>query len=412
MARPKAAMPSLRYHISGQAVVSIGGRDFYLGKRGTASSAAKYAVLIGLYQSGGLKLPDDFDESVLEERSQLLNPLIPASLTATHQGDEPILVQHVTAAYRGHVKKRYANEKAESHRLNQICDELDRHFGTRAADTFGPRALQDQRQRWIDSGNSRVYCNRLTNCIVRIYKWAVAQELIEESTWTRLKSVEPLRCGQTEAPETTPVVPVSLEHVRATAKLLSPVIKTMLRVHVATGMRPSELCSMRPCDIDQSGVEWVYRPPKHKNANKGKARAIPIVGDARFALEAYMDRDPQCYCFSPAESMAWYRAKMRAERKGYGSYKKLVEQPAKEPRDHYDSGSYRQSIQRAAKTAKVPSWHPYQIRHMTATMVRAAFDSPDFSQALLGHSNVSMTEHYAKVSENKAIEAARLAPTL
>ena len=47
-----------------------------------------------------------------------------------------------------------------------------------------------------------------------------------------------------------------------------------------------------------------------------------------------------------------------------------------------------------------------------ATMVRAAFDSPDFSQALLGHSNVSMTEHYAKVSESKAIEAARLAPTL
>ena len=69
MARPKASMPSLRYHISGQAVVSIDGRDFYLGKHGTAGSAAKYAVLIGLYQGGGLKLPDDFDESVLEERS-------------------------------------------------------------------------------------------------------------------------------------------------------------------------------------------------------------------------------------------------------------------------------------------------------------------------------------------------------
>ena len=45
-------------------------------------------------------------------------------------------------------------------------------------------------------------------------------------------------------------------------------------------------------------------------------------------------------------------------------------------------------------------------------MVRAAFYSPDFSQALLGHSNVSMTEHYAKVSENKdALKAVLVART-
>ena len=56
----------------------------------------------------------------------------------------------------------------------------------------------------------------------------------------------------------------------------------------------------------------------------------------------------------------------------------------------YRSGSYRQSIQRAAKTANVTSLHPYQIRHMTATMVRAAFDSPDFSQALLEDAGYSV----------------------
>ena len=116
MARPKAAMPSLRYHISGQAVVSIGGRDFYLGKHGTAGSAAKYAVLIGLYQSGGLQLPGDFDESVLKERSQLLNPLIPASLTRTHQGDEPILVQHVTAAMASKRQPPYSSTAKSAQR--------------------------------------------------------------------------------------------------------------------------------------------------------------------------------------------------------------------------------------------------------------------------------------------------------
>lgn len=29
---------------------------------------------------------------------------------------------------------------------------------------------------------------------------------------------------------------------------------------VATGMRPRELCKLRPCDIDRSGVVLMYRP--------------------------------------------------------------------------------------------------------------------------------------------------------
>jgi integrase len=59
----------------------------------------------------------------------------------------------------------------------------------------------------------------------------------------------------------------------------------------------------------------------------------------------------------------------------------------------------------------VPKWTPYQIRHLTATVIREALGL-EGSQALLGHSDRQMTEHYAKLSENKAIEAARAAPRL
>jgi len=38
--------------------------------------------------------------------------------------------------------------------------------------------------------------------------------------------------------------------------------------------------------------------------------------------------------------------------------------------------------------------------------------SIEHSQALLGHSHVSMTEHYAKLAESKAIEASKAAPKL
>ena len=62
MARPKAKAPARRYHISGQSVVTDG-KDYYLGKHDSLESIARYAVLIGFYQAGGLRLPEDFDGS-------------------------------------------------------------------------------------------------------------------------------------------------------------------------------------------------------------------------------------------------------------------------------------------------------------------------------------------------------------
>jgi integrase len=408
MARPKAKAPSLRYHISGQSVVTIDGKDFYLGKHDSPESLARYAVLIATYQAGGLTLPADFDAYALDAKAAaILDHSQP-----TLQAAQPF--RHVTASYRELIKTKYAANPAELHRLNQICDETDEHEGDRQADEYGPLALQRQRQRWIDGGNSRVYCNRLTNAVVRMFKYAVSQELVKSETWQRLKSVEPLRIGQTVAPETETRKPVAIDVVRATAKHLSPVIKAMLRVQVATGMRPSEVCNIRPSDIDRSGEVWMYRPAKHKTANRGKRKAVPILGDAREALTDYLNRDPNAYCFSPTESMAWWLATKRANRKSkvqpsQESRAKL--NPAKKPRECFDSHSYRQSIQRAAKHAKVEPWFPYQIRHLAGTVVRDALGI-EAAQALLGHSQAAMTEHYAKQTETKAIEAAQHAPKL
>jgi integrase len=414
MARPKSKAPALRYHISGQSVVTIGGRDFYLGPHESPEAFARYAVLIGDYQSGGLTLPKDFDVATLAERAARLLEDIPA--TATRQTDQPILVKHITAVYREHVKVRYAENPAELHRLNQVCDEIDRHDGNIEAKDYGPVRLQKQRQRWIDSGKARVYCNRLTNSVKRIWKYAVSQELVKADCLEGLRSVEPLRNGQTTAPETEPVQPADINHVRATAKHLSPVVKAMLRVQIATGMRPSEVCKMRPCEIDRTGEVWVYRPKRHKTASKGKIKAVPLIGDARDALVDYLFRDPQSFCFSPKEATAWKRAVGAANRTtpmscGNKPGSNRTENPRKQPGDHYTHTSYRQAIHRAAKTAKVPQWNPYQLRHLAATVIREAL-GVEAAQAALGHSHASMTEHYAKQSLAKAVEAAKVAPTL
>jgi integrase len=416
MARPKAKAPTRQYHISGQSVVRIGQRDFYLGPHDSPESIARYAVLIGIYQANGLALPDDFDPATLDIQAAALLGVQSPQAAAAEQAKQPKLVRHITAAYREHIKIRYAESPQEIHRLNGICDDIDEHDGNVPAADYGPLRLQAQRQRWIDSGKARVYCNRLTNSVKRIWKYAVSQELIESSCWERLRSVESLRIGQTTAHEKEPIGPANIDHVRKTAEHLSPVVKAMMRVQVATGMRPSEVCKMRPCEIDRSGPVWVYRPKKHKTARKGKVKAVPLIDDAREAITDYLQRDPQAFCFSPRESMAWNLAKRSSKRvtplscgNRPGSNRKA--RPAKEPGDCYDHGSYRQSIQRAAKAAKVPKWNPYQLRHLAATVIRDAL-GVEAAQAALGHSQASMTEHYAKQSLAKAIEAAKAAPKL
>jgi integrase len=412
MARPKAKAPTLRHHLSGQSVVTIDGRDFYLGKHDSPESLARYAVLIGIYQSSGLTIPERLSVDDLDAKAGLM--LSPLAVVPQQQEKEPILVRHVTAAFRERVKVKYASQHSEKARCIQVCDELDKHDGNKLAMSYGPLSLLRQVQRWVDDGKARVYCNRLMRVVQRCFQYAVSQELVDEGTWRRLTSIESLREGQTSAPETEPVKPANLEHVRATCKLLSPVLKAMIRVHVATGMRPSELCRMRPMDIDRTAEVWIYRPPKHKNRSKGKARAIPLIGDAREAITDYLNRKPDTYCFSPIEAVAWRHATERANRKTKvqpSQVDRSIENPQVEPGECYDQDSYRRAICRAAKRAGVPHWFPYQLRHLAGTVVRDVL-GVEAAQAMLGHSRIDMTEHYAKLNEYKAIEAAKAAPQL
>lgn len=406
MARPRSKAPARRYHISGQDVVTIDGRDYYLGPHDSAMAIARYAVLMAKYQESGLRLPADFNLSSLEDRAAIIAGAAAPLMPVSDQTKQPATVRHVTAAYRAQVKVIHADNKQELHRVKMLCDELDKHDGNVLVKDYGPVKLKAQRKRWIDAGKARVYCNRLTNLVVRMWKFAVSEEIVTENLWTALKSVEPLKVGQTTAREVAKREAVKIDDVRLTAKQLTPVLKAMVRVQLATGMRPSELCNMRPCEIDRSGSEWIYRPAKHKTAHKGITKAIPIVGDAREAIEDYINRPANKYLFSPRESMLWHIINKLANKDtviGLESVQWLGEK--------YSPTSYRQSIQRAAKRAKVSLWYPYQIRHLALSEVRKALNV-EAAQALAGHARVDMTEHYAGISEERAIEAAKMAPRL
>src|SRR5262249_4945300 len=111
------------------------------------------------------------------------------------------------------------------------------------------------------------------------------------------------------------VGPVAEEHVLAVLPFVRPPVQAMIRVQLLTGMRPEEVCRLRPADIDTSVPVWVYRPPRHKNAHRGKHRAVAIGPKAQAVLAAFTPPDPSGYYFSPRRSVEALLAERTAARK-------------------------------------------------------------------------------------------------
>lgn len=155
------------------------------------------------------------------------------------------------------------------------------------------------------------------------------------------------------------------------------------------------------------------RPPRlpQETAHHGIRKAVPIVGYARDVLIDYMNRDRESYCFTPTESDEWFRAMKRSKRITPAKYDKRPRKGTQQKNRFYDSGSYRQAVQRATKRAGVPKWTPAQIRHTTATDITEAIGIEGLS-ALLDHTTIGVPRHYARVSEANAIKAAKAAPSL
>jgi integrase len=228
-----------------------------------------------------------------------------------------------------------------------------------------------------------------------MYKWLAAEELIPAEVYRALTVVTGLRRGESEARETDPILPVSDATVDLTLPHLPEILADMVRLQRLTGMRPVEVCILRPCDIDRTGDVWLYRPATHKNQHRGKERVIFIGAKAQEVLLRYLARDSKAYCFSPRES----EAKRRIPRGRAYSPRDFA--------DRYHSGVYRRAVHRACKKAGVAQWCPNQLRHAAATQVRKEFGL-EAAQIVLGHSKADVTQIYAERDLTKGLEVARL----
>jgi len=214
-------------------------------------------------------------------------------------------VAELLVAYLRHAKKYYGTgAKSEFFHYRRVARPLRDLYGKTPADEFGPLQFKAVRQQFIAGGCSRRYINACMGRVARIFRWAAGEGLLPASIPQALGMVDGLRRGKTEAPETEPIRPIDNATVEATLPHLPEVVAAMVSVQRLSGMRPGELCMMRPCDIDRSGDVWIYRPTSHKTQHHGHSRDIFIGPKTQEVLIRYLARDAQACCFRPCDSEA------------------------------------------------------------------------------------------------------------
>lgn len=413
MSQSRRSNPKYRHYApKNLGVVRIDGKDHYLGRYDSPESWEKYHRLVAEWLS----------------RDQTDGPEPAAS--AKPSGHPAISINEMLLAYWQFAETYYSKDGQPTKELECMKEAiwpLRQLYGLTPAADFGPQALKAVRQHMVSEQHlCRNVVNRRIGRIKRVFKWAVAEELVPPSTFHGLQALPGLRFGRTEARETEPVKPVDDQHVDATLPYVTPHVRAMIQVQRLTGMRPDDVVSMRPGDIDQSGDVWIYERRDHKNRWRGHRRLIPIGPKAQAVLKPFLDRDPEAFLFSPKESEAWrlehrpayfnkkrktkvYPCELRARAAKKEARRRR--KPKREKRDRYDTQSYWRAINYGFAKAKkagveIPHWHPNQLRHTRGTEVRRDH-GVEAAQVVLGHARADVTQVYAEKNLRMAIEIAR-----
>lgn len=204
------------------------------------------------------------------------NAVFKSSLPTNNVTDVASLVKMYLEYSRHYYKGADGKLTREPENIQYAVRPLVRFYGTLSVEDFGPLKLKELRQQTVELGWCRNVINQRVGIIKRMFKWAVSEELLPDSVYSSLTRVEGLRRGRSGVRETKKVRPVDESYVRAILPHTTPTVAAMIELQLLTGMRSTELCTVRPCDIDTSGDIWIYRPEDHKTKNYDHTREIYI----------------------------------------------------------------------------------------------------------------------------------------
>jgi integrase len=364
-------VPALRAHKpSGRAVVTLDGKDYYVGPIGSEQAASEYKRLIQVWWSNGRTMPR-----------------VAAAATVGE-----LVTRYRTEYERSHQKR--GEPTSQVRRVAIITRELADLFGDLPVARFGSEEVRTLRSCWIDPVPGSVYrtkpvvrttANAYLGVVVSMFRWGLRRKLVPPEVVVELESVGGLAPGESGVEEPDPVEPVPDPILERVLAHLDPEwLRDVARLQRLTGMRPMEVLAMRPCDLDRSASVWVYtvHPDWFKVAHKKIKRHVAIGPKGQAILGPYL---------SAAPGADWYVFRSKRNAKHNRPYRR---------------DGYRDRVVLACDCAGVPRFTPNALRHAGLTEARAK-GGLDVAQALGGHTNATMTERYAKVLPEKAIEWAR-----
>ena len=399
MARPRKAVPSYRLHkASGQAIVTIDGRDYYLGKFGTAASRERYARLIAEGRRGSTRDPSP--------------------------GQRPTVNTVVARYWRAVLAEgRYQKQgrpTSERGLIRTVLKTLLRLYGSTPADEFGPRSLKTLRMelaRGARGPRARTAVNRDVGRIVRVFRWAVSEELVPPKVVWGLQAVAGLRRGEADFVREMPKKqPVAAEDVEKVCQHLDPHLAAMVMLQSLAALRPGELTKMRTSEVDTSGDVWRYIPSSHKTENHGVERVILLGPKAQQYLSPHLrPTAPDEPIFAPALVEGLRRARRRQQaQERYGDRARPNQardaasrrNPKRRYRESYSANAYRRALCRACLAVGVEVFSPNRLRHTALTRIRAEHGL-DVAQVVAGHTSVKTTEVYAQKNISAAEDVMR-----
>jgi integrase len=298
-------------------------------------------------------------------------------------------------------------------------------FGPTVAKDFSPASLKAVRELLVKGydhpkyGPQRALCRTEVNKRIkharRLFKWGTAEGLVPAAVLWSLQAVAPLKRGRTDARESKPILPVARVIVEQTLPILPPVVADMVLLQLQTGMRAGEVVIMRTCDLDMGGKVWLYRPAAHKTQHHGHDRVVPLGPRAQEIIKRHLNTNIEAYLFSPADSLAAFRARQRQERKTRvqpSQQDRRKMNPKKRPGNRYTTRTYGATLyqainrhnRKATPECQIPHWHLHQLRHRRALELKRELGL-DMARAVLGQRSPVIAEHYAGLDLAKAAEA-------
>lgn len=403
-------IPKYRKHSTGNAFVEVDGKRLYLGEHNSPQSKEAYRRIVAEVCSG----------QTISALAQPIDSVTVNELVVDY------IKRHVDVHYR-----KNGEPTSEARHIRDAVRPLCQLFGSEPASEFGPLKLELVRAQYVAAEMVRRSVNRHASRIKRLFKWAVAKQIVNPTIYQALACVDGLRAGRSAAKESKPVRPASEAMVAKTLPYLPPPVAAMVRLQLLTGSRPGEICILRPCDITKGEDNvWTYIPESHKCEHHGTERRIFIGPEAQKVLAPWLEREPTAYCFSPKESRNAFDADRRSNRKSpmtpSQANRKRLKYPRKAPKERYSVMSYGRSIRDACWKATIAelmaggltkeaakekaktdgltvAWAANQLRHARATELRRKYGI-EVAQCILGHTKLTTTEVYAERDFERAAE--------